>query len=377
MPSGVLTDIVARSAKPSERGQYTLWDGSLPGFGLRIGGTSKTWTVMVGPERRRISLGRYPAMGLQAARLEAKRVLLAASLARNSGAMSITFAAALEKFVEVGLQNVRASTAKDYQRILRKHFEPRLRARLLSEITRHDINKVLDGMVGEAPASANEAFSVIRLFLRWALRRGYLMNTPCEGMQMPAKRRTRDRVLTPTELVQVLKTAEAVETLGTIIVLLILTAQRRGEIAHLRSNWVDRDNALIRFPRDITKNGHEHILPATPLVLRLLPRREGLLFPARGQPERAFNGWSKTFDAFRASCGLEDFTLHDLRRTAATMMAEQGTPPHIIERILNHITGSTAHSITTLGRIYNRYLYFDEMRVALMRWEETVRALRT
>ena len=102
---------------------------------------------------------------------------------------------------------------------------------------------------------------------------------------------------------------------------------------------------------------------------------EGLLFPARGHVDRAFNGWSKSMDSLRRTCSVEDFRLHDLRRTAATMMAGLRIPPHIIERILNHVTGSTAHSITPLGRIYNRHLYLDEMREALNRWEAFVAEL--
>lgn len=77
----------------------------------------------------------------------------------------------------------------------------------------------------------------------------------------------------------------------------------------------------------------------------------------------------------RASSGVDDFRLHDLRRTAATVMARQGVPPHVIERILNHITGSTAESITSLGRIYNRHRYLDEMRSALMLLEREVSGL--
>ena len=125
MPAVLLTDIVARTAKPVAGRQLTIWDASLRGFGLRIGASSKTWTVVVGQERRRISLGHYPAMGLQAARQEAKRLILAASLARNQGNVaSISFSAALHTFVEVGLLKVRAHTGKEYERVLRKHFEP-------------------------------------------------------------------------------------------------------------------------------------------------------------------------------------------------------------------------------------------------------------
>ena len=373
MPTSLLTDIVAKSAKAIPGSQHTIWDSVLPGFGLRIGSNTKAWTVMVGKDRRRITIGRYPTMGLQAARLEAKRLILAASIARNQPHITVMpFSTALDEFIELRLPHNRPNTAKERQRVLRKHFEPVWRKKLLTEITRSDVNRVLDGIVQDAPIMANNAFATIRLFLRWAIRRGYLGNSPCEAMQSPAKRVTRDRVLNRDELKKVLAATRTSGTFGTIVMLLTSTAQRRGEIAALRSEWIDRENKLFIFPRTITKNGHEHVLPATPFVMGLLPEQEGLLFPARGQVDRAFNGRSKSMSGFRNDCGINDFTLHDLRRTAATMMAELGTSPHVLERILNHIAGGTAQSITPIGRIYNRHRYLNEMRDALTRWEEQV-----
>ena len=223
------------------------------------------------------------------------------------------------------------------------------------------------------PIQANNAFAVIRLFMRWSVRRGYLGSNPCEAMEPPAKRRTRDRVLTPQELRAVLSTAGSAG-IRTIVTVLAVTAQRRGEIAALRSEWINHSNAVITFPKTITKNGREHVLPVPTAVLELLPMRSGFLFPARGRDE-PFNGWSESMRAFRERCGVVDFTLHDLRRTAATGMAELGVSPHVIERVLNHITGATAQSITPLGRIYNRYTYINEMREALDRWNIHVMTL--
>ena len=337
-----LTDIVARSAKPLPGKQWTLWDVSLPGFGLRIGAESKTWTVMLGKDRRRVTIGRYPTIGLQAARAEARRLIIAASVARSQPTITIIpFSVALEQFIDVQLPQNRRSTARERERVLRKHFEPVWKSKLLTEITRGDVNRVLDDML-DTPTMANNVFAIIRLFLRWGVRRGYLVHNPIELQFPPTKRVTRDRVLTRDELKTVLKRARAHDQFGSIVTLLILTAQRRGEIGGLRSEWIDRTNMLITFPREITKNNHEHVLPLTPLALQQLPPRDGLLFPARGHVDRAFNGWSKSMENLRKECAVDDFTLHDFRRTAATMLAGLGIAPHIIERILNHVTGSTA-----------------------------------
>lgn len=375
MPTTLLTDIVVKTAKAVPDKQLTIWDTTLPGFGLRIGAKAKAWTVMVGKDRRRITIGRYPTMGLQAARQEAKRLILAASVVRHQPDITVLpFQRALEKFIEVRLPQNRSRTAKERERILRKHFEPVWKNKLLTEVGRSDVNRVLDGML-DTPVMANNAFGIIRLFFRWAVRRGYLSHNPIELHLPPAKCLTRERVLTRDELKNLLRAVNSELPFGRIVTLLVLTAQRRGEIAGLRSEWIDRTNMLITIPKHITKNNHEHVLPITPYTLGLLPRCEGQLFPARGQTDRAFNGWSKSMDTLRKRCAVEDFTLHDLRRTSATMMAALGIAPHIIERILNHVTGSTAHSITPLGRIYNRHLYLDEMRAALSRWESEVLTL--
>lgn len=95
-------------------------------------------------------------------------------------------------------------------------------------------------------------------------------------------------------------------------------------------------------------------------------------FPARGELGTPFNGWSKSMGAFRKACGVDDFTLHDLRRTAATIMAEElQVLPHVIERLLNHVTGT----ISPIGKIYNRAKYLPEIRTALLTYEKFLLSL--
>ncbi len=311
-------------------------------------------------------------MPLQAARIEARRLINAAAVSRSTpGVTPITFAVALEKFIQLHLSQNRRSTAKERERVLRKHCEPRWKSRLLSEIYRSDVTAILDPM-HNTPIMANNAFATIRLFFRWSLRRGYLLNSPCEALQAPAKRRSRERVLDREELRKVLLTARSAGTFGKIVTLLAFTAQRRGEIAAMHSSWINRDALLLTIPRDVTKNGREHQVPLTPALLELLPIGNGLLFPARGDPETPFNGWSKSMETFRKTCAVDNFTLHDLRRTAATIMAEElQVLPHVIERLLNHVTGT----ISPVGKIYNRAKYLPEIRAALLAFERFILSL--
>ena len=373
MPTIPLTDLVARSVKPIFGKRFTVWDTKLPGFGLRVSSTTKTWTVMIDRRaRRRITVDRYPTMSLQAARVEARRLINTAVVARSTpGITPITFSVALEKFIALHLSSNRRTTAIERERVLRKHCEPRWRNRLLTDIHRSDVTTILDAMHG-TPIMANNAFAIIRLFFRWSLRRGYLATSPCEAMRAPAKRRSRDRVLDREELRKVLATARSAGDFGKIVTLLAFTAQRRGEIAALHTTWINREAMLIIIPKEVAKNGHEHHVPITPAVLELLPIGDGLLFPARRAPNRPFNGWSKSMQSFRNTCGVENFTLHDLRRSAATIMAEElNVLPHVIERLLNHVTGT----ISPVGKIYNRAKYLPEIRQALLAYEQVLISL--
>lgn len=376
MPIVQLTDIVARTAKAHPGKQVTYWDRTLPGFGLRVGEQIKAWTVMIGEERRRLTIGRYPTMNLHVARTEARRLILAATVARlDSDVTVVPFSNALEQFIDVHLSEKKNSTSRDWERVLRKHFAPAWKNLLMHEITRSHVAGVIDGLV-RTSGEANNAFAVVRVFLRWSIRRGYLANNPMQSLALPFRRKARDRVLARDELLAILHTLDLSSSFGIMALLLLLTSQRRGEIAGLRSEWIDRDKRLMVLPKEITKNRQEHAVPLTPYVMSLLPDREGLLFPARGKPDRVFSGWSKCMASLRRDCGV-DFRLHDLRRTGATMMAGMGTAPYVVERLLNHITGSTAESLTPLARIYNRHRYLDEMRSALLLLEgEVLRLLR-
>jgi integrase len=234
MPIIQLTDIVARTAKPSVT-QITYWDKTLPNFGLRVGRRAKAWIVLVGTERRRVTLGRYPTISLQDARTAARRLLVSAASVRRDGSVSVVpFTVALEKFVEVHLSRKKDLFAKDCERVLRKHFAPGWNGLLMHEITRAHVARVVNRLLDTA-AEANNAFTVVRIFLRWSVRRGYLAHNPMELLALPVRYVPRDRVLSRTELKAVLGVSSDVDwTFGTIVLLLLLTGQRRSEIGGLR-----------------------------------------------------------------------------------------------------------------------------------------------
>jgi integrase len=205
----------------------------------------------------------------------------------------------------------------------------------------------------------------------------------------PIKRRPRKRVLSDPELAAVLKTApEGTDVFSHIVALLVLTGQRRGETTALQKSWCNRSDRLITLPDYVTKNYQEHTFPYGDLVESVLVRLsniEGnLYFPAyrahvRGVPTTTYNGWSKDKIEFDERCGVSNWTLHDLRRTFATRLAEAGVLPHILERLLNHRMGSISNRtygiISQVAEVYNLATYLPEMRNAIALWENKLTAL--
>jgi integrase len=376
VPKANLTDISVKRLKAPASGQVTFWDANLDNFGCRISqGGSRTFIVLLGSGRR-YTIGRYPIITLQDARTEAKRILAQRTLGSHRSP-AITFKDALDLFITTHCeQHNKPSTAKETERTLRNHFLKTLRSRSLSQITTHHLSAVIDRLVFEQhPSAANHAFTAIRTFFRWAVRRRYIPHSPCEGMRLPTRPRQKDRVLDDADLGSVWRAAEEYGyPFGTIVQLLLCTAQRRGEISSLKWNYLNFDNRTITLPD--TKNNRPHTFPLGDRALRILqnvPKLESdYLFPARGKNDRPFIGWSKGKKALDKKCGV-DYDLHDLRRTAASGMAKLGVQLHVISKLLNHVSGTAA--ISGVSAVYNRHAYMDEMRVAVNAWEAHLTAV--
>jgi integrase len=156
---------------------------------------------------------------------------------------------------------------------------------------------------------------------------------------------------------------------------LALTAQRREEIGGLRWDEVtlDGDAPMIALPPSRTKNHLSHDVPLVPAAVDILrPRkRRDLHVFGRGDSGHGFRGWAFGKTAIDETCGVKGWTLHDLRRTAATRMADLGVLPHVIEAALNHISG---HKSGVAG-IYNRSTYAAEKREALELWAAHLAAI--
>lgn len=387
-----LNDIFVRNLPVPDSGQVQYADGKLPGFGVRVGASGVKVFYLnyrINGRSRRMALGRYPFTSLAKARADAHTAIgqiadgidpQGAVISSTSGPVSdaLTFAQALDQFVDLYCaHHNRASTAAETERILRSAFLDPWSKRGIGAISRSDVLTILDAIVARGkPSAAIHAYAAIRKFFGWAVERGLIETSPCLNLKPPAKKRSRERVLADAEINKLWKASQAEGyPFGAIFQLLLLTAQRRGEVVGMRWSEIDLKAGLWTIPGTRTKNGKAHTVPLTPRVraiLKTMPRFESeFVFPARGKPEQAYSGYSKGKRALDAEAKLHDWTLHDLRRTAATGMARLGVAPHVVEKILNHSTGTFAG----VAGVYNRFEYRKEMREALALWAAHIKKL--
>jgi integrase len=178
----------------------------------------------------------------------------------------------------------------------------------------------------------------------------------------------RDRVLSDAEIVRVWNACDVIGwPFGTLFRILLLTAQRRDEVAELRWLELDLNAALWTLPKERAKNNRTHEVPLAPTVVEMLAARprldeSDLIFTTNGKT--AVSGFSQAKRRLDELAGVQDWRLHDLRRTATTGMAKLGVEPHVADRILNHKQGV----IRGVAAVYNRHAYLDERRAALNLW---------
>ena len=348
------TDLAIQSLPPGLH-----FDERTPSFGIRIGVYRKTWLVLKGDNRTKVRLGHYPDLSLAEARRKAL-VALGSPLAPKS---SMSFQDAKAAFLALPRWKPRSLSVLESSL---KHFAW---TRQLDKITHEDVATALEAI--KAPSARAHALKDIRTFFNWCVPR-YLPSSPATGLVMDSQP-TRSRVLSDEELVKVWRAAELIGyPFGHIVMMLILTGQRRSEIGSLRAEYIHGDR--ITLPPEVTKNGREHTFPLTVMAATLLPSLDGFVFrPTRDTRSATghFNAWSKSHAALLTASGTKDWTLHDLRRTFSTKMAALKVRQEVTEKLLNHVSGS----ISGVAAIYNRHSYFEEMTEALALYETHLQTL--
>jgi integrase len=240
-----------------------------------------------------------------------------------------------------------------------------------ADIDRALVVKVFDGMARDGSATAaTHAAAYSKAAYGWAVKRGTLAANPFVNLPV-APIAKRDRVLSDDELLAIWRATSEPSSFNGIVRALILTGQRRDEVAGMGWAELADDLSTWTIPGSRAKNGVASIVPlATPVrdFLRAYPREGELVFSGR---PGAFNGWSRAKRDLDARSGVKDWRLHDLRRTVATGLQRLGVRLEVTEAILNHVAGSRAGIVG----LYQRHDYAPEKEAALAAWAAHLFAL--
>jgi integrase len=362
-------DVEAKRASTRRR---EIPDDYLRGLYLIVQPTgAKSWAVRyrLGGKSAKHTIGPYPAFGLKQARDAAASVLRSVSEGHNPKQVQAgTVADAVEQFLDRHGKHYRPKPLYEAKRRLQVYVVDNWGDRKLGVITRADVRAMLDRI--EAPVAANRVHSIVRKFFNWAVENDLIANSPIAGIKPPNPESARDRVLTDEELKAVWREAERVgHPFGPILQLLILTGQRRGEVTGMMWSELDLDAGLWVLPRERVKNDRRHEVPLSRQTIAILravrPIGDKYVFTLNGTAP--YNGF-KAKERFDRAVGIAPWTVHDLRRTCASGMARLGTNLVVIEKVLNHVSGSLAGIVG----VYQRHEFAAENRAALQQWADHV-----
>ncbi len=378
---------------PAGKNEAIFFDDDLPGFGLRVregGSRSYVFQYKVGAKQRRLAIGAVTAIEITKARDTAEvlyaRVRLgedpAGDKAVSKSKAAETFEATVALYLPPRRANLRPRSYADLERNLLTDAKV-LHGLQLDKIDRRDIAACLAAAAkNSGDATSNRLRTSLSGFFSWAIGEGLAAQNPVIGTNRKEEK-ARERVLSPAEL-RSMWTALEDDHFGAIMKLLALNGQRAGEVAGMRWSEIDLTGRSWLLPSDRTKNKRPHLVPlsdAAHAIIASQPRRvnhdgklRDLIF---GHGEGPFSGWSNCKDALDArivvatESMLPHWVVHDLRRTFATHTAEVlKVQPHIIEVVLNHISGFKAG----VAGVYNRATYEPEKRMALDRWADQLLA---
>ena len=283
--------------------------------------------------------------------------------------------AAVASFLELHVRRKnRISTARVTENIFNRIIVPAWRNRTIDSIRRRDIIDLVEDVAASGRGyHANRTCAVLSKFFAWLVARDALTFSPVTGVERPHKEKTRSRVLTDDEL-RVLWLACGHEgASGEAIRLMTLTGARRGEVGEMSRREVDQDHQLWNLPAERTKNGRPHTIPLSTQAWTLIearPRFAGCDFVFTIDGKRVVNNWDEVKHRISAKAGItaSSWRLHDLRRTCASGMQKLGIQVPVIEKALNHISGT----FRGIVGVYQTHDYADEVRIALQRWADRV-----
>lgn len=385
MPSINMTaQWVERLKPPLKRTDY--FDAKLKGLGLRASPTgNKVWFVMYrvkgDPTKRRLTLDGYPVLSLADAREAAQATVISARRGFDPGRekqelrTAPTFSDLAVEYIEKYAKKNKRSWKED-ARIIRHDLNPKWGKRKAHDIKRRDVIYLLDAIVERgSPIQANRVLALVRKVYNWAISRDIVEFNPCLQVKAPAKEHQRDRVLGEDEIRSLWEAFESQDVhVGSMLKLRLLTAQRGGEIASMEWSDIDLVNAWWTIPADKSKNELSHRVPLSGPSIEILANLKrcagdsSWVFPSPTSSGRHIENVQKAAQRVRKAADVDNFVLHDLRRTAASYMTSYGISRLVVSKILNHVEQGVT-------RVYDRHSYDREKRAALDLWAEKLHAI--
>lgn len=376
--------ILDRGIKPPKAGRATLRVKHCPGLYLQVSASGHmAWKAMyrVGGKLVKETHAACPvdaavawARGLKDRARDGGNPLAERRAAADAAAAN-TVAAAVERWLATCERDLKPRTFAGYRQLFAHDVLPRWGDRPLSEIKKGEVLELLNdkasrrerarkGAAEGATVQANRLLTRLRTFFSWCVANDLLMADPTAGVRKPAQERARDRVLSDDEIKAfwvATGSLDAPRRVGALFRMLLLTAQRVGEVSSMRWSEIDLDHQTWTIPSARTKNGKEHIVALSALAVEVLSAVAKA--PGRDLLFSAASGFGRVKRQLDAAMGdhVVPWVLHDLRRTATTIMARLGIAPHVADRVLNHTSGT----ISGVAAVYNRFEYLDERRNAL------------
>jgi integrase len=376
-----LTTRTIETARPG-KARREIPDAHMPGLYLILQPSgARSWAVRYrsSGRPRKHTLGSYPTIDLKTARHLASKALRSAAEGQDPGrekandraAGRDTVAAIAERFINRHCaRKNRPSTKTGTERLLRQYVLPRWGTRLARDITRRDVIDLLDGIVDAGkPIAANRALAAVRKMFNWCLERDILEETPFAGVKPPTDEQPRDRVLKDFELRAVWLAANQLGgPFAGLVKLLILTGQRRDEVARMQWAEINLNAGLWLLPAERVKNKLAHEIPlsaAALTVLEALPRigDQFVLTTSGEAPSSNYSKHKRRLDALLPP-DMVAWRLHDIRRSVASGMAQIGVSLPVIEKCLNHISGTFSGIVS----VYQKHTFAEEKRAAFDAW---------
>jgi integrase len=358
---------------PRRKAAYFHPDPELPKFGIRIRPKGPgTFTVICRDpfkKQRWVRVGSTAEMKVAEARDVARSVIKRVEGGHDPfpppPVRPDTVAAVIENFLKRHVEKNKLRTGDEIRRVLNTYILPHWRDRPFAEIRRSDVAKLLDAVEDKhGPWVADAALATLRGVASWYASRNddYVLPFVRGMKRVPKDDRKRARILNDDELRAVWRAAEEAGTFGALVRVLLLTAQRRDKVVAMRWDDISPDGTwTIRTAVREKGNAGELKLPEAALaVIKARPRFVSNPHVFAGAGAGPTNNFSRGKDKFDTASGVTGWTLHDLRRTARSLLSRAGVRPDIAERVLGHAIAGTEG-------VYDRHPYFDEKADALAR----------